>query len=298
MNKNILIIGGTGFIGSNLLRKLSTSQYSLNSISTKIPSREEKIKGVNYIQLDISEEKNFTKLNKFCFDVVINLGGYIDHSNIKKTFKSHFLGTKNLVNYFNKKNLELFVQIGSSLEYGNIASPQREDSKCKPKGNYGIAKYKASKYLTSLKKLKFHYLILRLYQIYGPYQDATRLIPHVIKSCLNKKNFNCTDGDQLRDFLFIDDLVNLILKILKSKKFSNNIYNVGNGKPISVKRVIQKIHKKIKKGQPLFGKIKMRQDETFKLYPNIYKIKKKFNWAPKTDINEGLRKTILFYKNH
>lgn len=295
MNKKILVIGGTGFIGFNLLKKLNSLKYDLSSISTKLPLKEKKIKGVNYIYLDIGERKDFTKLNKFKFDIVINLGGYIDHSNVKKTFKSHFEGTKNLVDYFNGKDLELFIQIGSSLEYGGITSPQKEYSKCKPKGNYGLAKYKASKYLITSKDLKFRFLILRFYQIYGPYQDTSRLIPHAITSCINKKNFNCTSGKQLRDFLFVDDILNLFVKILKSKKLISDIYNVGSGKPVSVKYIIKKIHQKIKKGQPLFGKIKMRKDEIDKLYPDIKKIKSQFNWRPKTTIDKGLAKTIRYY---
>ena len=98
------------------------------------------------------------------------------------------------------------------------SSPQKESSKCKPRGNYGLAKYKASKYLVNFRNLKFRYLILRLYQVYGPHQDTSRLIPHAITSCINKKNFNCTSGKQLRDFLFVDDILNLFVKILKSKK--------------------------------------------------------------------------------
>ena len=296
MNKKILVIGGTGFIGFNLLKKLNSLKYDLSSISTKLPLKEKKIKGVNYIYLDIGERKDFIKLNKFKFDIVINLGGYIDHSKVKKTFKSHFEGTKNLVDYFNGKDLELFIQIGSSLEYGDITSPQKEYSKCKPKGNYGLAKYKASKYLITSKDLKFCFLILRLYQIYGPYQDTSRLIPHAITSCINKKNFNCTNGKQLRDFLFVDDIVSLFIKILKSKKLISDMYNVGSGKPVSVKYIIKKIQRKIKKGQPLFGKIKMRKDEIDKLYPDIKKIKSQFNWRPKTTIDKGLAKTIKYYE--
>ncbi|MDC0164112.1 NAD-dependent epimerase/dehydratase [Candidatus Pelagibacter bacterium] len=298
MNKNILVIGGTGFIGSNLLKKLNPIKYNLNSISSKLPLKEKKIKGVNYIRLDISKKKDFIKLKKLNFDVAINLGGYVDHSKIKKTFKSHFGGTKNLVNYFNKKKLKLFIQIGSSLEYGNVSSPQKESSKCKPRGNYGLAKYKASKYLVNFRNLKFRYLILRLYQVYGPHQDTSRLIPQVITSCIDKKKFSCTDGKQLRDFLYIEDFINLILKILKSKKIENNVYNVGCGKPVTIKLIIQKIHQKIKKGKPLFGNIKMRKDEILKLYPSINKIKKKFKWSPKTNIDKGLNKTIQFYRNN
>ena len=134
-----------------------------------------------------------------------------------------------------------------------------------------------------------------MYQIYGPNQNNQRLIPFVINSCLKSKNFNCTSGQQIRDFLYIDDLVNLIIKILKKKLFKKKIYNAGSGEPVKIKSMIQKITDKIKKGNPNFGKIMMRKDENFKLYPDITSVKEEFNWQPKVNINEGLKKTINFY---
>ena len=140
------------------------------------------------------------------------------------------------------------------------------------------------------------FIILRPYQIYGPHQKKNRLIPNAIKSCIKDKVFPCTEGKQLRDFLYVDDFTNLILKLLKKKQHKSNIFNVGSGNPIKVKKVINLINKITKRGKPLFGKIKMRKDEITELYPSIEKLKKELNWKPKININIGLKKTILFYE--
>ena len=81
-----------------------------------------------------------------------------------------------------------------------------------------------------------NFIILRPYQVYGPYQKYDRLIPMVIKSCLKNKKFPCTEGNQERDFLYVDDFTDLIIKILRKKNFKNRIFNVGYGKPIKVKK--------------------------------------------------------------
>ena len=141
-------------------------------------------------------------------------------------------------------------------------------------------------------------MILRLYQIYGPYQKKDRLIPYVINSSIRNKSFNCTDGNQLRDFLYIDDFTLLILKILKKKNIKSGIFNVGFGKPQVVKKVINLITKNLNKGTPLYGKIKMRKEEKKIYYPNIQKIKKNFNWKPKIKIPLGIKKTINFYEKN
>ena len=96
--------------------------------------------------------------------------------------------------------------------------------------------------------------------------------------------------------MYVDDFTNLILKLLKKKQHKSNIFNVGSGNPIKVKKVINLINKITKRGKPLFGKIKMRKDEITELYPSIEKLKKELNWKPKININIGLKKTILFYE--
>ena len=145
------------------------------------------------------------------------------------------------------------------------------------------------------KKKNVKYIILRLYQVYGPHQKFDRLIPFVIKNSLLNKKFSCSPGDQLRDFLFVDDLTALISKIINNSNFKSGIYNVGYGESIEVRKVIKNISQIIKKGYPLFGKIKMRKDENHALFPNIKKVKKTFKWRPKINLTKGLRKTINFY---
>ena len=121
------------------------------------------------------------------------------------------------------------------------------------------------------------------------------MVPIVIESCLKNKSFACTDGSQFRDFLYVDDFCELIKKILKKKNNINGVYNVGFGKPNKVKDVIKLIQKKINRGNPIFGKIKMRTEEMKFTYPNINKVKTIYKWRPKIKINDGLKKTIDFY---
>jgi len=298
LKNKILIVGGTGFLGQNLIKKLNRKKYEITSLSSNPTPKINKFKNVKYIILDIKYKKNFSKLQKKKFNFIINLGGNINHKDVIQTNNSHYVGCKNILNEINLKTLNLFIQIGSSLEYGNIKSPQIETRACKPNSIYGKAKLNASKYIISKsKKEKINYLILRLYQVYGPYQKTDRLISSTIKHCLQDREFKCTDGRQLRDFLYVSDFVDLIIKILEYKKAAiSGIYNVGCGKPLSVKYVIKTINKIIQKGKPLYGKIKMRNDETKSLYPSNKKINKKYKWTPKINFLEGIKKTIKYYE--
>lgn len=297
MTKKVLIIGGKGFLGTNVARALIKFGYNVDLLCKK-KKNFKRLKNTNYIFCDIRNKKDLKKKIDNNYEYVINFAGNIDHKNTQQTFSTHFIAIKNILEILKKRKIKLFIQAGSCLEYGKNKSPQKEKERCRPISQYGKSKYYLSKYLIkNKKKFQFKFIILRLYQVYGPYQKKDRLIPIVIDSCLQNKNFNCTEGNQERDFLYIDDLTTLIKKMLNHKKINSNIYNVGSGNPIKVRNVICKIRKIISKGNPKFGAIKMRKDEVKFLYPDIKKVKKEFKWSPKVNIFEGLKKTIKFYEN-
>ena len=116
-------------------------------------------------------------------------------------------------------------------------------------------------------------------------------------SCLKNKKFKCTEGKQYRDFIFIDDVVRAIIRSLSNKKSDGQIFNLGSGKPIKVKNLIEFIRSKIKKGKPLFGAINLRKDELLKVYPSIDKIKKRLNWRPNKNFFKNLENTINHYRH-
>ena len=169
--------------------------------------------------------------------------------------------------------------------------------KCQAILSYGASKLKATNYLLDLyKKINFPVVILRLYQVYGPGQKTNRLIPFVIKNCIQKNFFDCSYGLQSRDFIYINDLTNAIKIILSTnKKIHGKIFNVGFGRSIKLKNIINSLTKKLGGGSPLFGKLKMRKDEPLNSFPKIDLIKS-LGWTPKINFEKGLNKTILYYK--
>jgi nucleoside-diphosphate-sugar epimerase len=296
LKKKILISGGTGFIGYHLAKEALRRGFQVSSLSKNTPIKKRYLKKVKYIITDISNKNSINKKIKENFDYVVNLAGYVDHSNKIKTYKSHYLGCKNISNFFLKDKIESFIQVGSSMEYGLVKSPQKENFKCEPKSAYGRAKFLSTKYLLNLyKKKKFPVSIVRLYQVYGPYQDLNRFMPVVINSCKSNIDFPCSHGKQSRDFLYINDLIDAIFLILENPKSKGEIFNIGFGKPLKIKNIIQRILRYYKSGNPQFGKIKLRKEEQMKIYPDIGKARRILNWKPKINFLKGLAKTIQYY---
>ncbi len=192
--------------------------------------------------------------------------------------------------------------MGSSVEYGNLKSPQKESAKCNlksVKSIYGKAKFLSSIYLIDLfKRKKFPSTVLRLYLAYGPRQDANRFLPIIIRGCIKNKKFPCSQGIQSRDFIHVDDVVEAIIKTLTNKNARGQIINIGSGKPRKIRNIIEHVKKISNGGYPQFGKIKLRKDEILKLYPNINKAKGKINWRPKILFEKGLKSTIKYYREH
>ncbi len=298
--KKILIVGGTGFIGYHLAKKALKKNWSITSISTRKPKSIRKLKKVKYIICDIANKRFLKKYFKQHFHYVVNLGGYVDHSHRQKTFRSHYLGCVNLTDILLKSPPITFVQMGSSGEYGRSKSPHRENnSKCRPTSVYGNSKLLSTRHLLNLfRKKNFPSVILRLYQAYGPRQDANRFLPYVIAACLKNKKFPCSEGKQFRDFLHVDDVVDAIISSLTKKNAKGEVINIGSGKPKKIKTIIEYLAKILKGGHPQFGKIALRKDETIKLYPSIRKAKEKIKWKPKISFERGLRETIKFYNEH
>ena len=281
MNKKILIIGGTGFLGYHLAKKCLSKKWHVTSISTTKPKKIRYLPKVKYLILDITKKKLLIKKIKSNYNYIVNLGGYVNHTEKLKTYQSHYNGTKNLINFFLDKKIESFLQIGSCVEYGKNKSPQNEKTITQVKNLksiYGKAKLSATNYL--LKKNKTHNFpgnIIRLYLVYGPKQDFNRFIPLIIKGCFSNSSFPCSSGNQYRDFLYVGDAINAMIKCLQNKTLQGEVLNIGSGQPKKIKKIIYLIKNVIMLGNPSFGKIMMRNDEISKLYPDIKKAKKKLN---------------------
>ena len=139
--------------------------------------------------------------------------------------------------------------------------------------------------------------------IYGPRQSTDlkkgSIIPVLIRRAMEfpKQEYKIlTQGQEKRAFCYIDDAINAIFLALKSKKTNGEIFNIGSGKPIKIKKVVTQICKIIGKGKPQFGKIKYRKNENMTLYPKVEKARIRLKWKPKIKFNFGIKILLKSYK--
>ena len=295
-------MGGSGYLGRNIIKKAISKKWKIVSISRKRNQNVIKNPLVENLFFDVSNLKKTSQLKKYKFDYVINTSGYVDHSTFSTNgisiINNHLISVINLVSVLNKSKLKRFIQIGSSEEYG-LSSNSNENQREDPISTYSFSKVSSTHFLQMMSRSeKFPVTILRLFLVYGPGQKDNRLIPFVIKKCLNGEKFKVSKGDQIRDFLYISDVVDAIFLSLNVNSVNGNIYNLGSGKGRSVRSIIKLINEDIGRGKPLYGFRKTNRTESRYLVANVKKIKKDLKWSSKVEIEDGLTKTINYFNEN
>ena len=300
---NLLVIGGTGFIGHHLLKSVQRKGWQMTSVSLNSPTEERFVDGVRYLHFNMADQTLVKKYLRVDFDYVVNLGGYINHRLFREggrdLIKMHFTTLQNLLEVLPRNKLKRFVQIGSSDEYGNSPAPQNEELREQPISPYSLAKVASTHFLQMLYQTEnFPAVTLRFFLTYGPGQDTERFLPQTIHSCLIDSTFPTSTGEQFRDFCYVDDTVRAILQTLIVPDAVGNVINIASGKPVSIREMIEKVCSFTGSGKPLYGKVNYRTGENMSLYANISKAKRILNWEQTTNLDKGLQKTIDWYKDH
>lgn len=242
--KNILLLGGSGFIGQNLSEKLVAENYNLLSFGRSKGLQ----KNIIHISGDVrSYEKYCDIFSEYDVDCVINLlnssDPLINDSGIEDIIDINLTGFINLLNAMEKYEVRNLIYISSGgAIYGEHEYANTEDSPTQPISLYGWLKLACENYLSfhSKKNENIKYLILRPSNIYGKYQKNNRLIPVVIERTILGKEIDIYgDLNTCKDYMYVEDFCDVISEFLKNKEFNNEIYNVGSGIGTTIKEIVE-----------------------------------------------------------
>ena len=306
MNKNILITGCAGFIGSALSKKLIDKNYNVYGIDNLSSGKKNNIpKKLKFVRGDCGNEKNLKKLEKINFFSIIHLAGQVGNEISflypLKDCHNNIFSTVKLLDLAQKTNCKHFIFSSSMSVYGQVKKEAvSENFNCKPASFYGVSKLASENYISIFKKKRINSTILRLFTVYGPGQNLENKMQGMISIYLeqiykNKKLIVRGSGERIRDFIYIDDLTEIISKMIGKKIFFNQIYNIGSGNSYKIKDVIKKIQKITKINFPV-KYIKATPLDQFYIYPNINKLKKFFNLKSFNTLDQGLKKFVLSLK--
>jgi len=301
-NKKILVTGGAGYVGQNLVNYFLDDKYQIDvidNLSTSAFINKKIKKKINFYKIDLTKKKKVKAFfrNKN-FDLIIHLAAFSGvqefNKNVLKSFNNNVLSTKNLVRFgFNKSKTKL-IFASSAAVYGKVSRTKITESKLKKPANYyGLSKLVCENIIeNSLKYKKNNYALLRYFNVVGSIVDfrikkkVNALFDVIFNNVKNKKyriningrNFNTKDGTPERDFIHISDLCKIHKKVYKYlNKNKKIILNCGSGTRYSVLGVVREFEKRIKRKFKITYKIK-NSDETkticadINLLKNLFKI--------------------------
>ena len=318
--KKVLVTGGLGFIGSNLIKLLLKKNYYVINIdkvsysSNKFNVKEyDNNKNYKFIKLDINSKK-LTKIFKRYKPIgVFNLAAetHVDRSidNPSNFIKSNILGTFNLLESFRKfyksySNTKL-IHISTDEVFGDVLTGRsNENFKYKPSSPYAASKASSDHLVSSyVRTFKIPAIITNCSNNYGPCQHPEKLIPKLIYNIINNRELPIYgNGKNSREWIYVMDHCEGLLKVFLRGKIGE-FYNIGSNKNLNNLQITKYLLDIAKKHISIGKKVKIkfvkdRPGHDLRYALNSNKIKSKLNWNSKTKIFDGLNKTFLWYYNN
>lgn len=317
-DKNVLITGGLGFIGSSLAVKLAGLGAQVTLLDAMIHGY-----GGNLFNIEPVKDKvvvnfsNITDVTSMEYlvrdkDYIFHCAGQVCHvMSLTDPFPDieyNIKGTAVLMEACKKNNPRVkVIKTGTRGQYGSaVKLPVSEDAPTNPKGIYEISNLTAEKIMKVYNDIHgIKTVLLRLTNIYGPRAQMKHsrfgVVNWFIRQAIDDEKIKVFgEGRILRDFLYIDECVEAILQAAITDAAVGEILNVGVDKPVSFLELVKLIVKVAKSGKWEFAEFspERKAQEPGDFYSDITKIKEIVGWAPKVSLEEGLKKTIQYYKKY
>ncbi|MFZ2308001.1 MAG: NAD-dependent epimerase/dehydratase family protein [Rhodoferax sp.] len=294
----ILVTGASGFVGANLFKQLAAVRSDVFAVVQRERNwRLLDVKNEHVIAVDFNDHAAVTnmvaKINpQTVFDCVA-YGAYSFEKDDRLIYQTNFLAVSNLVGLLAKRPFAAYVHAGSSSEYGTNCTAPDETSVCDPNSHYAVSKLAVSNYLRYMGKThSFPCLNLRLYSVYGPLEDTSRLIPVLVRQAAKGKLPPLVDARTSRDFVYVDDACAAF--ILAAAKMHPGLYgeslNIGTGQKTTIGELAE-ITKRLFEivDAPQFGSMTGREWDMADWYANPQKAMRELNWIPTTTLERGLK---------
>ena len=311
--KKVLVTGASGFIGSHLVEELvrrgaNVRAFVKNNSSNNIGSLEKLTENISEkVEIVFGDMQNRENVKRAVYEMnlVFHLGALISvadsYKNPREYMDVNAIGTLNILEASREYKIEKIIIASTSEVYGNGGNKIiNEDFPLNPRSPYAASKIAAEKITES-----FYYSynlpvsIIRLFNVFGPRQSIKPLIPAVINHGIRNEKIQITDLNSKRDFVYVADAVDAFIKTAESDKSNGETINIGTGTASSVKMILEILSKILEKD--LFKYVELgnlkNKDEKLLICDNK-KAKKLLNWEPKYSLEEGLSKSVDYFKEN
>lgn len=309
-NKKIVVTGVSGFIGSRLSKELLQRGATVTAFARR-NSNLWRIKDftseINWVYPDFYSFDDLSdQLLKINPDFIYHLATYYSVDNnvdfsemIDTNIKVGALLTKAAARV---DNLKLLINTGTCAEYGDIQEPANEESRLTPTTIYASTKAANTLIVEQIAAdLKVPLTTLRLYNLYGEFEAARRIVPYIILSLLRDNDIKLTACEQAKDYSYIGDFANAYMQAaVEYEKARGMLFNIGSGTTIKMRRLVDEIAANLpqSKAKINFGALPYRENEMWYQSTSIEQAKKYLNWQPEISLRDGVKRIIDWYRNN
>jgi len=298
----IVVFGAGGFIGANLMRAILKIRQDCYGVTHQdsLPWRMKDLPLKNIVRADLNDPSTVSSIiDQYGFRTIFNLaayGGYSKQNEVDLIYRTNVLGAVNLLEAALRRGFSAYVHTGSSSEYGLNSAAPKENDRLMPNSHYAVSKIANAFLLQYLGGVKSAPVInLRLYSVYGPFEEPDRLIPRLIEYGMRGTFPLMVEPEISRDFVYVDDAIEAMVLAATTgvKKMPGGSINIATGKKTKIREIVQTIGEIFElKMEPVWGGMQNRSWDLKEWYGDPSLTKQLLGWEARTSLKEGLLKTL------
>jgi dolichol-phosphate mannosyltransferase len=304
--RRVLLTGAGGFLGANLLRRLVGDGHEVTGVLRPGGDRW-RVAGMDgdaeLVELDLRDEEQVRRLvlgvsPDWTFHLAAH-GAYSWQTNTRRIVGTNLVATVGLVDACREAGVGAFVHAGSSSEYGYKDHAPSEDEPLEPNSRYAVAKAAATMFCRYAAREGVPAVSLRLYSVYGPYEDPRRFVPTLVAHGLRNRLPPLVRPDVARDFVWVGDVVDaFVLAAGAAGGRAGAVYNVGSGVQTSVREAVEVARRVLGiDAEPQWGSMPDRAWDTASWVADCRLARRELGWEAQTGLGEGLERTAAWLRD-
>ncbi|MBI1850369.1 MAG: NAD-dependent epimerase/dehydratase family protein [Planctomycetes bacterium] len=297
-DRRVLVTGARGFVGRHVVTRLVSEGARVTALIGASPV-EPPPRGVAPIAADVTDDDALRRvLGDRPFDVVFHLAANVDASRDPRDpaaiVRANVVGTLGVLRAVEKSGCSAFVLASSAEVYGDGEAPFREDAHRRPGSPYAASKSTAEDLaLAYQRSLGWPVIVARIFQPYGPGQSGRFIVPSLLQAIVDGRVLDMTAGEQARDFVYVDDVAEALMRIGARPELAGRTLNVGTGVATRLRDLVDVACAIVPSApRPNLGALPYRAAEVMRQQADVTSLEAAVGWMPATPLDWGVRLTI------